>query len=158
MLMKIIFLDIDGVLNNQVMHETGEEMVGTVGGRLSKKCIERLNKIIADTGAKVVISSSWRSDVGIEDTLTKAGIIAEFIGKTPYLYESYCFRGNEIHDWIIKNEKLIGKPYYDFHSYVIIDDDSDMLHWQRENFFQTDSYSGLTPNLAYKITRFLNRF
>jgi histidinol phosphatase-like enzyme len=156
--MKIIFLDIDGVLNNQVMHETGEELIGTVGGKLSKKCIMLLNDLVKETGAKIVISSSWRVDDNIEEVLTKAGVVAEFIGKTPYLTESYCFRGNEIHDWICKNEQLIGKPYYDFHSYVIIDDDSDMLYWQRENFFQTDSYSGLTPNIAYKAKRFLNRF
>jgi hypothetical protein len=47
-----------------------------------------------------------------------------------------------------------GCNYFDFHKYAIIDDDSDMLLNQRFNFFQTDNYSGLTPNTCYKIKRF----
>ena len=35
-----------------------------------------------------------------------------------------------------------------------VDDDGDMLLWQQHNFFQTDNYSGLTPNICYKIKRF----
>jgi hypothetical protein len=30
--------------------------------------------------------------------------------------------------------------------------------WQREHFFQTDNYSGLTPNICYKIQRFFKKF
>ena len=41
-----------------------------------------------------------------------------------------------------------------YNNYAIIDDDSDMLLWQKDNFFQTDSYSGLTPTTCYKIKNF----
>ena len=40
--------------------------------------------------------------------------------------------------------------------YVILDDDSDMLYWQRNSYFQVDSYSGLTPNLCYRVVNYLN--
>jgi len=52
------------------------------------------------------------------------------------------------------NIKEHGVNYYDFYKYAIIDDDSDMLLNQEQNFFQTDNYSGLTPNTCYKIKRF----
>ena len=45
---------------------------------------------------------------------------------------------------------------YSPYNYVIIDDDSDMLLWQANHFFQTDSYSGLTPNICYRIKRYFN--
>jgi hypothetical protein len=153
--MKIIFLDIDGVLNNQIMYENREDVIGGKG-KISKKCLEILNGLIADTGAKIVISSAWRSDDDIEDYLYGIGLKGEIIGKTPRLGK-YSLRGNEIYAWLMENDSLFGKPYHDFHSFVILDDDSDMLLWHRENFFHTDSYSGLTPNIAYKAKRFLNR-
>jgi len=30
-----------------------------------------------------------------------------------------------------------------------------MLIWQIPNFFKTDAYSGLTPNLMYKAKRYI---
>ena len=50
--------------------------------------------------------------------------------------------------------KWFGIHYYDFYRFAIIDDDSDMLLNQQFNFFQTDNYSGLTPNICYRIKRF----
>ena len=53
-----------------------------------------------------------------------------------------------IYNWINKNpEKEI--------NYVIFDDDSDMLLWQRENFFWVDRYCGITSTILYKAKRFL---
>lgn len=156
--MKIIFLDIDGVLNSQFMFENGDTLIGSKGGKLGKRHIDALNDITDSTGSKIVLSSSWRSDKGIEGYLSEAGIKAEIIGKTPFLADRYSLRGNEILAWVKLNRDLIGAEHYDFHSYAILDDDSDMLYWQRENFFLTDAYSGLTPNIAYRVKRFLNRF
>lgn len=42
--------------------------------------------------------------------------------------------------------------------YCILDDDSDMLYDQRNNFVQTNAYgSGLTKRLANKVIRILNK-
>lgn len=155
--MKIIFLDIDGVLNNQIMYEDREDIIGSKGGELSKKCIDQLNDLTRLTEAKIVLSSTWRMDEDVEEYLAASGIKGEIIGKTPCLRDRFSLRGNEIHAWIVENEAVIGSYYSDFHSFVILDDDSDMLLWHRENFFWCDPYAGLTPNLAYKAARFLNR-
>ena len=63
--MKYIFLDIDGVLNNnKTVVLTPEGHTG-----ISDNLAKRLGKIISQTGAKPVLTSSWRYKSGIEDTL-----------------------------------------------------------------------------------------
>ena len=156
--MKIIFLDIDGVLNCQFMHtDTSDEIIRTPGGFLSKRCLNLVNELVDKTDAKIVISSTWRIDDDFEKYLIDAGLNGDIIGKTPILKDHFSLRGNEIHAWIVENENLIGKRYHEYHSFVILDDDSDMLLWHRENYFQTDSYIGLTPSIAHRATRFLKR-
>lgn len=155
--MKVIFLDIDGVLNNQIMYEDREDIIGTRGGRLSRKCIGLLNDLTDATGAKIVVSSTWRIDEDVEDYLKEAGVTGEIIGKTPVLRDRFSLRGNEIHAWIVQNEELLGESYDKYWRFIILDDDSDMLWWHRENFFHTDAYAGLTPDMTYKAKRFLNR-
>ena len=49
-IMKIIFLDIDGVICTPK----------TDFRYLDIRCVNHLNNIVEDTGAKIVISSSWR--------------------------------------------------------------------------------------------------
>ena len=39
--------------------------------------------------------------------------------------------------------------------YIIFDDDSDMLLWQRENYFRVDPYCGLAENIIHIATIFL---
>ncbi len=53
--MKILFLDIDGVLNE---HETLDPEVEC--GRFHADKVARLNRVLRDTGAKIVLSSAWR--------------------------------------------------------------------------------------------------
>lgn len=157
--MNIIFLDIDGVLNCQIYFEK-DRSEGIIKHPLSSLCKERigwLNELCKEINAVVVLSSTWRH-YGLkycQEVLTEAGANFEIIDITPDLRGEHCLRGNEIFKWIKDNEGLIGYSG-DFRSYVIIDDDSDMLLWQREHFFQTDTYSGLTPNICYKIKRFFN--
>lgn len=61
--MKIIFLDIDGVLNNcqaiGIFHETSTIQI----------CVEILNFIIEETGAYIIIISSWKDDFDFESTI-----------------------------------------------------------------------------------------
>ena len=62
--MKIIFLDIDGVLNHdqwyvskeyQAIYQNEDNELD-----IDPKCAERINKICEQTDAKIVISSDWR--------------------------------------------------------------------------------------------------
>ena len=65
--MKVIFLDIDGVLNTPASIKLAPifvEGAPTWYGRhlhaFDKNCISALNKITDATKAKIVISSTWR--------------------------------------------------------------------------------------------------
>lgn len=156
--MNIIFLDIDGVLNCQTFYEQRPKDGAILESPIRNICKERvgwLSELCESVGAKVVISSTWRHS-GLKyckEILQEAGATFDVIGVTPDLRFDGAVRGNEILLWIKENKELVG-AYYDYKNYVIIDDDSDMLLWQREHFFQTDNYSGLTPNTCYKIRRF----
>ena len=155
---KIIFLDIDGVLNCQDAYHNNEcKYVNfTLNGvedfyqtfcSWSKMW---LNKLINDTGAKIVISSTWRCS-GI-DFMRKVWELeemsGEIIGLTPHLdrVKDYTIpRGCEI-DFHLKNAlnfyhinwcKIRQQEYMDnsgVDNYIIIDDDSDMLYGQRNHF------------------------
>ena len=60
--MKVIFLDIDGVLNYTKWY-TDERNPGNLHGQegdLDPLCVDRIIRICEETGAKVVISSDWR--------------------------------------------------------------------------------------------------
>ena len=160
---RIIFLDIDGVLNCQLFYDKrgkSESIIEHPDNQICKERVAWLNKLCEDVDASVVISSTWRHS-GLEycrGVLQRAGATFDIIGITPDLRGGGCVRGNEIYQWIQKNsEKLFNTPYYDFYDYAIIDDDSDMLLWQKDNFFQTDPYSGLTPTTCYKIKRFFTK-
>jgi hypothetical protein len=144
--MKVIFSDIDGVLNSS--HKTEHDVL-TEGGYLNTEMVSNLNRLIRDTGAKVVISSSWRvinTQEEIDAALKQAGFVGEIIGMTPR--SSHGFRGLEIREW--------HRGRTDIENYIILDDDSDMLLWQASHFFNTDHEFGLTNKIVYKATRFLN--
>ena len=65
--MKIIFLDIDGVLNcDKTPNPRKFPYI------VDRKLLARLKKLLERTGAKVVLSSSWRCDpVGLFAVLTR---------------------------------------------------------------------------------------
>jgi len=162
--MNIIFLDIDGVLNSElhmmstIGHNTAQTRYESQLEDIDEKAVSFLNNLIKDTNSKVVITSTWRINNSLEDLINifKAkNFVGEIIGVTPRCSED-CVRGNEIYKWIKENESLLGVPYYKFNTYVIFDDDTDMLYWQKDNFFKTDPYVGLTPSNVYKATWFLN--
>ena len=61
--MKVLFLDIDGVLNNDKTFEEVHDYYVKTGYHkveIGLDMVERLFKIIEATGAKIVLSSSWR--------------------------------------------------------------------------------------------------
>lgn len=159
---KIIFLDIDGVLNSQLWY------IRTKGSRerddLDNEAIGFLNDLIEKTGAKVVVTSTWRLGRTIDELqeiLTRNGFTGEVIDKTKDLRigndGDSILRGNEILQWIKSHPEIIGCYYSDYKNYVIFDDDSDMLYWQRNNFIHIDPYVGLTPTDVYKAQKILNQ-
>jgi len=63
--MKILFLDIDGVLNSR--HYDLERTA--TDGNIDESRLPLLKKIIEQTGAKIVLSSSWRKHWNESDAL-----------------------------------------------------------------------------------------
>ena len=74
--------------------------------------------------------------------------------------ETYYDNGQQLSRANYKDGNLDGlyEAWYEngqLESRVNYKDDSDMLLNQKEHFFQTDNYSGLTPTICYKIKRFI---
>jgi hypothetical protein len=164
--MKVIFLDFDGVLN---LIPQGHDYYG---GIFHPEFVKNLERIIDETGAKLVISSSWRHG-GLERMKMMwehRSYPGEIIGITPDLRwrthpdkletnEKEYVRGDEIESWL--------NLHPDVTNYVILDDDDDMLQSQRINFVRTsdninhpdciDIGYGLTNICSNDAIRILNR-
>lgn len=102
---RILFLDIDGVLNSssffQRMHEENKPYTDQT---LDSKAVKLLELITLKTGCDVVISSSWRlcnSKQEIKDTLWRFGFRGTILDMTPDI--SLFDRKAEILAWIKDN-------------------------------------------------------
>lgn len=163
--MKIIFLDIDGVLNSQLFYTSGRADKIGLGRRsnIDPVAVGYLNDLIRNTDAKVVVTSTWRlgrTTDELQSILEESGFVGEVIDRTIDMRrgdDGDCIlRGNEILQWMKAHPAELGCGYSDYRHYVIFDDDSDMLYWQRNNLILTDQHCGLTPNSVYKAQRILN--
>lgn len=117
---KFIFLDIDGVLNtlqDSIIFDQKIKVFNAEG--INKTCLHLVKFVCDHTGAKVVISSSWK----VEGLAKITGIFeahgwhpAPLIDITPNTPNG--FRGDEIFKYLEKygDEQV---------SYVIIDDSTD---------------------------------
>jgi hypothetical protein len=118
--MKIIFLDIDGVLTSEKSRDLSRNWKS-----FSPESMETLNYITGISGAKVVITSTWRIKYDQEELskiFKSQGISADIIGCTRNLGLE---RGIEIDEWLKRHKGKI-------ESFVIIDDGSDMdMHSDR---------------------------
>jgi hypothetical protein len=154
--MKVIFLDIDGVLNND-----HDDIVHNTEGFYCPVLVDRLNKIIHATRAKIVVSSTWRLSRRVsqlQDTLSTMGVIGEVIGRTDDIEGRWALRGNAIFKYILDNTEQLGvERWWDFKSYVILDDDNDMLLDQVGHFVRTDGLLGLTEKNVQQAIEILNR-
>lgn len=148
---KVLFLDIDGVLNSELFFEArsfgGRQMKFFTGKnkkrvdnlnfwsrQISERSISCINRIVEDTGCEVVLSSTWRKYVSIPDMntiLKKRGATFSILNKTEVLFRE---RGLEIQKYIQENCVT---------TYCILDDDVDMLDSQLENFVRTDPFCGI---------------
>lgn len=158
---KLIFLDIDGVLNNALEADEHKDVYlqGEYQGFYSPRCVERLNTLTEQTDAKIVFSSTWRHGMTLEqvnELFSNMNINAECIGITDNLnMYKWAYRGNEILKWIQDNKDLITNEYV-YRTYVILDDDTDMLLWQRNNYVNCDPEIGLTDRTVSLAVSILN--
>ena len=131
--MKVIFLDIDGVvcLHKNKINCDNEEV-------FDAECCRRLKEIMQQTGSKLVLSSTWRLfPESIRDMLRQFkpfGIVKEdFIGKTPLLDE----RGQEILSYLKKHSEI--------DTFVALDDETyECEAFPYDRLILTESHSGIT--------------
>lgn len=186
--MKIIFLDIDGVMNSQdralFIHEQHKK--GLISDEELynwdlpyKDTLEALNYIVKNTGAKIVLSSTWR---GNPDRIKKLnncfkpygfeiydktchGVYHKDLKKLGFnlrrCYSSYTGRntglryttdrGAEIAKWL--------SDHPDVESFVILDDDiADIKPYYTKEHIQTDFYKdALNMDCAKRAVQILNK-
>lgn len=151
--MKIIFLDMDGVMNSgpwMTRLKTGDEANRDYAGNrldwwldmIDPSCVAQLNRVVESTGAKVVISSTWRkrhTPEVMQQLLVAKGFTGEVIDRTPDEGNTLVLRdgewkrgrwfgpelerlerGHEIAYWLHLHPEV--------ESFVILDDDGDMAH------------------------------
>jgi hypothetical protein len=122
---RLIFLDIDGVLNGHDAHRHPNGYCG-----IDPACVYRLNRIVAETGADLVISSAWR--YLLHSSMVLAGF--HHMMRTYGLDRSVRIRGITCADEFIPDRGPQIRYYLDtrpavdhaaVESYVILDDGSD---------------------------------
>lgn len=151
----VIFLDIDGVLNTERWHDhcvnEGIAPVDGYGYAFDPVAVMNLKKIVNETAADIVISSSWK--VWGLDAMQRMWARRHLPGKvidiTPNTDSDEMLlsidldigipavKGSEIKEWLSTNGNQDMR-------YAILDDLPDMLPEQESHFVQTDPRVGIT--------------
>lgn len=149
----VLFLDVDGVLNQPGTPEKSPH--GTYGVEPEKA--ERVRRIVRETGAHIVVCSTWRRYRDMLHYLFQSlgpECKERWIGVTPILdkrTESGLFtgvvRGDEIQDWLNRHPEVT--------RFAILDDDQDMKHLT-PHLFRTHCCEGLTDEIAVAVIERLN--
>ena len=138
---RVVFLDIDGVLAPILRWDRY--------GDLDPGCIKVLNEIVADGGAAVVVSSTWRygkTVAELQEILESEGFTGRVLDKTP-IGAAGADRGDEIAAWLAEHA---------VDGYVIIDDHADM-GTLRTHLVQTHPARGLAPADATRALAILRQ-
>lgn len=132
--MKVLFLDIDGVLNST---RTAVAHGGYPGdfsppdmAKFDETAIALIRRLCLAADASVVLSSSWRIMFSAHEVANALDL--PIMDKTPSLPGN---RGQEIAHWLDRHPEV--------EAYAIVDDDSDMLPEQLPFFVQTTHEDGL---------------
>jgi HAD domain in Swiss Army Knife RNA repair proteins len=134
--MKIIFLDIDGVLNcRKTPNPRRFPYI------VDKSLLARFQELLRKTGASVVLTSTWRYDpVGI---FAAKYYEVPFIDITPDLPEQP--RSKEILEWL--------RVHPEVDRYLVLDDEDDQL--DDLPLFQPSPRTGLTDEMASAVAEYL---
>lgn len=151
--MKVLFLDIDGVVNKQDNFNPANKPSIYP---LDAYCAFLVGRIQLQTGCEVVLSSSWRHHPdGFK--IVSEGVV-ELLDKTPMIHTekepfvargrewTHSIRGDEINAWLEKHPEVT--------KYAILDDESDF--YDNQPLFQTTFEKGLTDEIAEAVIEHLN--
>lgn len=131
--MKVVFLDVDGVLNSEddlLIYRAKNNITGCIlYAEVEDRPLKLLKEIIDRTNAKIVVSSSWR--IGCDRSGKGNKLYTKLVNRlADYDIEVYDItpslrgdtqRGDEIREWLSKNP---------IDNFIILDDDSDMCEFR----------------------------
>ena len=145
--MKVLFLDVDGVLNSEETFTKDPHAHFPIDAYMAFL----VGRIEMNTCCKVVLSSSWRHHgESVEHIKKRVVPIFDITVSRPVVGGAEMKeRGYEIQEWLDRHPEVT--------HYAILDDDSDMLEEQLPNFFKTEWKTGLTTDIAEKVIQHLNR-
>lgn len=162
--MKVIFLDVDGVLNSEddLMRYRKENNINhtILYANVEDRPLKLLKQLVDKTAAKIVVSSSWR--IGCERSGRESVFGTELYTKLVKRLKDYDMevyditpslsgnsqRGDEIRQWLQTCQDEI-------ENFVILDDDSDMCEFVETNLVQTTYKHGLTEEHITKAIQVL---
>lgn len=137
---KVIFLDIDGVLNSQVSCFNDDLAIRTKLGYIGTKELNRFKELLASTDAKVVLISSWAKSSKHDDYKDREKEISEALGVD--IHDTIDFtgggrsRGESILRYVLDHE---------VEKYVVLDDSIQHYVYALEgNFIQVNGLIGLS--------------
>jgi hypothetical protein len=135
--MKVIFLDIDGVLNcKRTPNPRGFPYI------VDAQLLSRYLDLLAKTGAETVLLSTWRHD--------PVGMLAAHHFGAPVDHVipdmQHHARGEETSTWL--------KAHPEVSRYIVLDDENDQL--DDMPVFQPSSKTGLTSELVDAAAAYLN--
>lgn len=111
--MKVIFLDIDGVLNSdEYLDKVKNSYIQGIERDIDVGKVKLLKRAIDETGARVVLSSSWRYT---RNARYLKELLANYeirVDSTPYIQD---IRGLEIKKWLSENQGV--------EDFIILDDE-----------------------------------
>lgn len=154
--MKVIFLDFDGVMDtayyDHVLGKYGLPECDKYGVVFDPSCIKNLKHIIDNTGADIVVSSTWKNFMSYKDILDmwKDRNLPGFVTDVTPIPPNRRNRGDEIDAWLneCKSDCL----------YVIIDD-LDAYNFnehQLQRLLIVNPYNGIDEDIAERAIRILN--
>lgn len=165
--MKVIFLDVDGVLNNKLFLKKRriilKENKGIYIPRLDDKNFIALKTLVERTNAKIILSSYWRyyfdknlmpnnnglHNHGKDLTLKLRKHNLSLKDKTSTDLTRFQKRGDIIKEYLHTHE--------DIDNFVILDDDNIMKEFTDTNLIQTKPEYGLTMSDVKKAENILNK-
>jgi hypothetical protein len=151
---KVLFLDIDGVVNKKEnFNPTNKDSMYPI----DSYCAFLVGRIQLSTGCEVVLSSSWRHSAEAMQNVSER--VVRLLDKTPDSVHwdgvirhargrdwPHELRGDEVNEWL--------KNHPEVERYAILDDDSDF--YDEQPLFKTTFEEGLTDEIAAKVIEHLN--
>lgn len=156
--MKIIFLDVDGVLN----HSKCNARVGSCILGISDRLVSNLATIVRATNAKIVLTSSWKAHWQRNTrSRDQESVMGKYLQNKLLKQKIYIFdktkdysdnRGEGIKHWLAKHK--------DVTKWVVLDDDIFPDYEEQgilPHLVKTDFYAGgLTESFVNQAIQMLN--